>query len=62
MWVWRGREMGELGGVEDGETTIRIYCTKNESIFNKKEKGKRKRNKTIWLSSSGQHSKVRKHG
>lgn len=43
MWVWKGREMGELGGVEEGETTIRIYCTKNESIFNKREKRKKKK-------------------
>ena len=29
------REMGVLGGVEGGETIIRIYCMRKESIFNK---------------------------
>lgn len=42
----RGREgvdlekMGggkKLGGVEERETIIRIYCTRVESIFNKRE-------------------------
>lgn len=28
----------KLGGVEGGETIIRIYCMRKESSFNKKEK------------------------
>ena len=29
--------MGELGGVETGETVVRMYCIREESIFNKKK-------------------------
>ena len=35
---WDGRGGGEgLGGVEGGETIIRIYYVRNESIFNEGE-------------------------
>lgn len=30
---------GRWGNWEEGEITIRIYCMKNESIFNKMKKG-----------------------
>ena len=29
----------ELGGVEGGKTIIGIYCTREESILNKRKKG-----------------------
>lgn len=32
----RGGE--ELGGVEEGETVIRVYCMVKQSIFNKRGK------------------------
>lgn len=28
---------GRLGGVEEGETIIRVYCMREESIFNKRK-------------------------
>lgn len=31
-------EEEELGRTEEGETIIRVYCMRKESIFNKKEK------------------------
>jgi hypothetical protein len=35
-----GRGGGEeLGGVEGGKTIIGIYCTREESILNKRKKG-----------------------
>jgi hypothetical protein len=37
---WDGRE--DLRGVEGGETIIRIYCVRKESIFSKRKKKERK--------------------
>jgi hypothetical protein len=33
---WRG-DREELGGVEQGESVIRIYCMRKEHICNKRE-------------------------
>ena len=36
-----GEEEGkQLGGVEGGETVVRVYCMKEESIFNLKRRKK----------------------
>jgi hypothetical protein len=41
-----GRRAGEvLGGAEGGETVIRTYCMRKESIFNKRRKREKRKNK-----------------
>ena len=38
MWIQsRGKVGEELGGVEWGETVIKIYCMREESIFNERK-------------------------
>lgn len=32
-WSWGNRESRELGGKEGGETEVRMFCVREESIF-----------------------------
>lgn len=46
--------MEELGGEEEGETIIRMYCMRKEYIFNKRKNSKKERKRKGKFTFEGQ--------